>query len=88
MPELSVVVPVYNEEENVEALCRALHDSLSSLGISYEVILVDDGSSDGTWDAARGRARPVPGPAPDPLPPQLRPDRGHERRLPSSRAAT
>ncbi len=47
---LSVVVPVYNEEENVPALAQKLHDALSVMGRDYEVILVDDGSRDATWD--------------------------------------
>jgi glycosyltransferase involved in cell wall biosynthesis len=47
---LSVVVPVYNEEENVASLAQKLHDALSILGRTYEVILVDDGSRDATWE--------------------------------------
>lgn len=47
--ELSVVIPVYNEEESVEALCRELHAAVSGLGKRYEIVLVDDGSTDGTW---------------------------------------
>ena len=50
MVDVSVVAPVYNEEENVPLLCKALHDALSPLNRSYEVILVDDGSSDSTWE--------------------------------------
>lgn len=48
--DLSVVVPVFNEEESVEALCRQLHTALSGVGRSYEIILVDDGSRDRTWE--------------------------------------
>ena len=47
--ELSVVIPVYNEEENVEPLIGEIEVSLSALGKSYEVIVVDDGSRDGTF---------------------------------------
>ncbi|MBT7066836.1 MAG: glycosyltransferase family 2 protein, partial [Verrucomicrobia bacterium] len=50
MVDVSVVAPVYNEEENVPLLCEALHNALSPLGRTYEVILVDDGSSDTTWE--------------------------------------
>jgi glycosyltransferase involved in cell wall biosynthesis len=46
---LSVVVPVYNEEENVPALAQKLHDALSAMGRAYEIILVDDGSTDRSW---------------------------------------
>lgn len=47
--QVSVVIPVYNEEENVELLCGKLHDVLPRMKRTYEVILVDDGSSDATW---------------------------------------
>ena len=50
MVDVSVVAPVYNEEENVPLLCEALHNALSALNRSYEIILVDDGSSDTTWE--------------------------------------
>lgn len=45
-PAVSVVVPLYNEEENVPILQRELETALS--GIDYEIIFVDDGSSDAT----------------------------------------
>lgn len=47
-PAVSVVVPVYNERENAPILHRKLREVLSSLRKSYEIILVDDGSTDGT----------------------------------------
>jgi dolichol-phosphate mannosyltransferase len=46
--ELSVVVPLYNEEENLCELYRRLTSSLVSLRISYEIILINDGSKDRT----------------------------------------
>jgi glycosyltransferase involved in cell wall biosynthesis len=46
--EISVVVPVYNEEGNLPLLIPKLVEVLRSLGRSYEMILVDDGSSDGS----------------------------------------
>ncbi|MFT5124058.1 MAG: glycosyltransferase involved in cell wall biosynthesis [Kiritimatiellia bacterium] len=49
MLDLSVVIPVMDEEENVEELIRELVGVLDTLGKSYEVIAVDDGSSDSTW---------------------------------------
>jgi len=52
MTELSIIVPVFNEEDNVEPLYQALHASLSGLGQSYEILLVDDGSSDRTVERA------------------------------------
>jgi len=59
--KVSVVIPVYNEEESAELLCRRLHESLSSIGRSYEIILVDDGSSDKTWDVLTRMSREIPG---------------------------
>jgi glycosyltransferase involved in cell wall biosynthesis len=58
--DLSVVVPVYQEEENVDLLCQALHDALAPMGKRYEVILVDDGSRDGTWAKLVANAERVP----------------------------
>ncbi|RPJ06117.1 MAG: glycosyltransferase, partial [Deltaproteobacteria bacterium] len=46
--DISVVVPVYNEEENLPILIPHLSKVLDSLEKSYEMILVDDGSSDGS----------------------------------------
>ncbi|WP_027091718.1 glycosyltransferase family 2 protein [Cohnella thermotolerans] len=48
MVELSVVVPVYNEEENVERLYRAVAEALRGRVASYELVMVDDGSTDGS----------------------------------------
>src|SRR5512138_3214581 len=53
--ELSVVIPLYNEEGNVEPLLAELLAALRALGRRFEVICVDDGSSDGTF-AALSRA--------------------------------
>lgn len=45
-PELSVVIPVYNEEATLDALFARLYPALDALGRSYEVIFINDGSSD------------------------------------------
>jgi glycosyltransferase involved in cell wall biosynthesis len=55
--EVSVVVPVYNEQDNVARLCAATHEALVHMRRSYELVLVDDGSSDGTYAAAAKIAR-------------------------------
>jgi dolichol-phosphate mannosyltransferase len=47
--ELSIVVPVYNEEENILPLAREVHEAFANAGYDYELVLVDDGSSDCTW---------------------------------------
>jgi len=48
-PEISIVVPLYNEEENVEELYQRLTQVLGELQKGYELILVDDGSRDHTF---------------------------------------
>jgi glycosyltransferase involved in cell wall biosynthesis len=47
-PELSVIVPVFDEEENLPVLAAELAAALDPLEIAYEVIYVDDGSTDGS----------------------------------------
>ncbi len=49
-PAVSVVIPVYNEEDNVVDLHRELTAALATLGRSYEILLVDDGSRDRTLE--------------------------------------
>ena len=48
-PFLSIVIPLYNEAENVEPLYDELSAALDELGRSYEVIVVDDGSTDDSF---------------------------------------
>src|SRR5204862_1978061 len=47
-PKVSLFLPVYNEEENLTAMHQKITASLEQLGHSYEVIYVDDGSTDGS----------------------------------------
>ncbi len=54
-PELSVVVPVFNESANIEPLCDRLVPILERVAASWEVVFVDDGSEDGTLSAIRAR---------------------------------
>jgi polyisoprenyl-phosphate glycosyltransferase len=56
-PEFSIVIPIYNEEENIPELYRrltvvmeALCDQIKVEKNSYEILMVDDGSRDGSWD--------------------------------------
>ena len=48
-PTLSLVVPVYNEERTIEQVYRQAVEALETCGRPYELIFVDDGSTDGTW---------------------------------------
>ena len=59
-PKLSVVIPVYNEEETLSALFARLYPALDALGEAYEIIFVNDGSRDKSPAilADRYRARP------------------------------
>jgi glycosyltransferase involved in cell wall biosynthesis len=51
--DLSIIIPVYNEEENIAALFGQLREALTGSGRSYEIIAVDDGSSDGSFELLR-----------------------------------
>ncbi len=51
-----VVLPAYNEESRLPALLERLHESMEEAGLLYQIILVDDGSSDRTGEIARGWA--------------------------------
>lgn len=53
-PHLSVVIPVYNEEDNLVELHARLGATLNQAGYSWEVIYVDDGSRDRSWDLLSG----------------------------------
>ncbi len=46
VPEISVVIPVYNEEENLPVLAEEIRAAMATVGRPYEVVLVDDGSTD------------------------------------------
>ena len=50
---LSLIIPVYNEEENLPLLYTAIDQALTPLKDTWEVIFVDDGSRDGSFDALR-----------------------------------
>jgi glycosyltransferase involved in cell wall biosynthesis len=56
-PELSVIVPFYNEEENIERMYAAIVDAVGPIGTSFEMVFVDDGSRDHTLERAVDIAR-------------------------------
>ena len=47
--DLSIIVPLYNEEESLSELLAWIRRVVDPLNWSYEVLFVDDGSSDGSW---------------------------------------
>ncbi len=53
---VSVVAPVYNEEDNVDPFCEAIFDVMQQLHLDYEVIMVDDGSTDHSFERLRAQA--------------------------------
>ncbi|MDD4910409.1 MAG: glycosyltransferase family 2 protein [Candidatus Omnitrophica bacterium] len=57
---LSVVMPVYNEKDNIEECLERLNSVLTGLGSSFEVICVDDGSTDGTNEILSVLAKKYP----------------------------
>lgn len=59
-PELSVVIPIYNEEDNVTNLVKEFREALDAWGRSYELILVDDGSKDRSFELLKGLQQVTP----------------------------
>ncbi len=60
MLDVSIVAPVYNEIESLEPLCQSLHQVMAAGSRSYEIILVDDGSEDGSWNKMVELSRKFP----------------------------
>ena len=57
MKRISIVVPVFNEEENITPLYRELKNVLGSMGTKYEVIFIDDGSNDASGETLKRLAQ-------------------------------
>jgi glycosyltransferase involved in cell wall biosynthesis len=49
--DLSIVIPLFNEEESIGELCDWIKRVVTPLGYAYEILMIDDGSTDGSWDA-------------------------------------
>lgn len=52
--DISIVIPVFNEEKNLKPLLEQITDSMESMGLSFEIIFVDDGSIDGSFETLQG----------------------------------
>jgi len=48
--DLSIVIPIKNEAENLSALFAEISDAITPTGMSFEVLVIDDGSNDSSWD--------------------------------------
>ncbi|MBL7985226.1 MAG: glycosyltransferase, partial [Flavobacteriales bacterium] len=48
--DISIVSPLFNEQASLAELVERLHGVLGAMGVDYEIILVDDGSTDGSWE--------------------------------------
>src|SRR6185369_4627942 len=60
-PELSIVIPVFNEIESLDPLLDELRSAIAATGRSAEILLVDDASTDGSgvWMLERARTEPL-----------------------------
>ena len=57
--DLSIVVPLYNEEESLVELCTWIDQVMNEHRLRYEVLLVDDGSRDDSWKVIQELLRPI-----------------------------
>ena len=51
--DISIIVPLFNEKESLPELVAWIKEVLQREGRSYEIIMVDDGSTDGSWEKIR-----------------------------------
>lgn len=58
--KLSLIIPCYNEEENIRPMYRAVKEAFAKEEFSYEIIFINDGSRDGTWKELKGLYREKP----------------------------
>ncbi len=52
-PVFSIVVPVYNEKESIQEMYRRISEVMNSTGETWELVIIDDGSRDGSTDQIR-----------------------------------
>lgn len=58
--DISVVIPLYNEEGSLKKLIDWIHEVMNREGYSFEIIFIDDGSTDGSWNIIRSQAEEKP----------------------------
>ena len=51
--DISIVIPLLNEEESLTELCHWIEKTMQTNGFSYEILFIDDGSSDGSWQVIK-----------------------------------
>ena len=49
--DLSIVISLFNEEESLPELVQWIHRALENSNLKYEILMIDDGSTDGSWSA-------------------------------------
>ncbi|MBL6591370.1 MAG: glycosyltransferase family 2 protein [Flavobacteriaceae bacterium] len=57
--DLSIVIPLYNEDESIDELHSKIVSSLSNLSLNYEIIFIDDGSTDNSWNIIKDVTKKV-----------------------------
>ena len=58
--DISIIVPLLNERDSLPELCQRIDKILSSNSLSYEIIMIDDGSTDGSWDTVHELSKQNP----------------------------
>ena len=58
--DLSIIIPLYNEEESLPELCSWIHEVCTQKGYAYEVIMINDGSTDNSWQVIQSLATQFP----------------------------
>ena len=58
--DITVIVPLYNETESLPELAAWIHRVMTENAFSYEILMIDDGSTDGSWDTVRTLASENP----------------------------
>ena len=59
-PDIAIIVPVYDEQDNVLPMAREVSEAMKNVGRSYELVFVDDASRDSTWQKIEEARRQLP----------------------------